>query len=278
MEKSSTTAKIEHALFEPHLPDDVSCRKWWVAYGAFVFAAGVPLLMLINNEGWDWPCWIEDTQATFSATSPMIKILICLLYLSVCNTFLPLPTGWIVAGIATREAAIGGDIWTTTLVVATAGAVGSTIANLNEYHIVTWMMRHRHIAKLRHTKTYKASAKWFSRSPFLLLALFNMIPIPVDVVRMLAITNRYPRVPFAGANLIGRFFRFGIIAFITYHWNLGWLAVVALLVLPAAITIGRVIPWAYNKLSKNLSKNSKKGKPQAGQFCPEYEKTTGVDS
>jgi membrane protein YqaA with SNARE-associated domain len=178
-----------------------------------------------------------------------VKLIFFGSYLSLCTTFLPLPTGWIVAAVATREAAVGSNAWTTTLLVATVGAIGSTIANLNDYHLFTWMLRSHRVAKIRHTKLYEKSAMWFSRSPFFLLVVFNIVPIPVDVVRILATTYRYPRGPFAAANFIGRFLRYAVIAFVTYWWNLGYVAVLALLALAVVLAAVKAIPYLYRKIS-----------------------------
>ena len=70
--------------------------------------------------------------------------------------------------------------------------------------------------------------------------VFNVIPIPVDVVRMLATTYRYPRVPFGAASFIGRFLRYGVIAFVTFWWDLGWIAPVALLALAVVLGLLRL--------------------------------------
>jgi membrane protein DedA with SNARE-associated domain len=56
---------------------------------------------------------------------------------------------------------------------------------------------------------------------------------------MLATTYRYPRLPFAAANLVGRFIRYGVIAFVTYSLgSQGKWAVLALL--GVAVVLGAV--------------------------------------
>ncbi|MDY6913140.1 MAG: VTT domain-containing protein [Planctomycetota bacterium] len=247
------TSKHKLAILQPHLPDDVKVRHWFMFYGLLLVAAAVGLWLLISQQPWSWSDWRYETAGTFAATSPAIKLLGFAVYLSLCCTFLPMPTGWIVAGVATQQAAVGTNFWTTMLMVAAAGAAGSTIANLNDYHLFTWILRNRRIAKVRQTKTYNAAARWFARAPFLLLVIFNVIPIPVDVIRMLATTYRYPRVPFAAGNFIGRFIRYGVIAFVTYFWNLGWIAVVALLALAVVLAGGRGLGVILRKI---LTKNS----------------------
>jgi membrane protein YqaA with SNARE-associated domain len=229
-------------VFEPHLPDDVSVRRWVAVYVAYFLLLAVPLVMLLVADGNTWDDWTGHTAATFRASTAAAKLLALALYVSLCCTFLPLPSMWMVSAVATQQVAVTGDVWTTTLIVAVVGAFGSMMANLNDYHIFTWMLRHHRIAAVRHTRTYRRAARWFSRSPFLILVVFNLIPIPVDVVRMLATTYRYPRVPFAAANYVGRLIRYAVIAFVTYKLaDYGWVATVALLGFALALGLGRVM-------------------------------------
>ncbi|MCK4602136.1 MAG: VTT domain-containing protein [Phycisphaerae bacterium] len=249
MERLST-ATITHrpGIFEPHLPDNVSVRRWFTFYGLILVTAAALLAVLITEQGWSWQSWRDSTAETFTKASPAIKLIGFGIYMSLCCTFLPLPTGWIVAAVATREAAISGNLWGTVLGVAAVGAIGSTVANLNDYHLLTWFLRHHKVARVRQTKTYRVGAAWFARSPFFILVVFNLIPIPIDIIRMLATTYRYPRAPFTMANFVGRLMRYGIIAFVTYWWNLGWYAVVALLALAVVLGAGRVLPAAFRRL------------------------------
>jgi len=252
--------KTRPRILEPHLPDDITVKHWIGLYSAYFLVLIVPLILLVGNEPWAWSDWIEHAGETFARTSVPVKLLVMGLYVSMACTFLPLPTGWIIAGLATREAALANGAsdsvlivaLLTTLTVSLAGSIGSTMANLNDYHIFTWMLRHHRIAAVRQTRTYQSAAKWFSRAPFFLIVLFNIIPIPVDFVRLLATTYRYPRAPFAAANFVGRFIRYAAIAFVTFWWDLGAVAPIALLALAAALGLGRVGPRLISKL---LSRN-----------------------
>ncbi len=243
----------DHHILEPHLPDDITVRHWLAAYIVMLAAAAVPMVMLIAADGLGWENWRHAPQKTFTEASAIIKLLGFAIYMSFCCTVLPMPTSWIVAAVATRDAAVGDGVWDTVALVAVVGAFASTVANLNDYHLFTWILRHKKIAKVRNTKTYQKAAAWFSRSPFLLLVVFNLIPIPIDIVRMLAITYRYPRVPFAAANFIGRLIRYAILAFVIYWWNLGWYAVVALLALAVVLGGGRGVIAMYRRLTRRTN-------------------------
>lgn len=224
-------------------------RKWFAIYGLYLLAAGLPLAVLASGQGWTWQQWRAEPMAVLATTSPAVKLLAFAIYISLCCTFLPLPTNVIVAAVAMRNVAVGADVWTTTLAVAAVGAIASTMANLNDYHLFTWILRSRRIGKLRDTKLYHVSARWFERSPFFLVTLFNILPIPIDVVRMLATTYRYPRLPYAAANFVGRFIRYGVIAFVTYSMgNQGPWVVLGLLGVAVVLGAGKAVPIALRKI------------------------------
>lgn len=240
-------------------PDDVSVRRWFAFYALLLVAAAVPLVILAAGNDWQTDTWWRSGLslgerwsgflAAFRQASPTVKLLGFAIYISLCCTFLPLPTSGIVAAVATQEVAVTGEIWTTALIVAAVGALASTIANLNDYHLFTWMLRHRRVASVRGTRLYASASRWFSQSPFAILVIFNFIPIPVDVIRMLATTYRYPRTPFAAANFIGRFVRYGTIAFVTFALrDAGWVAVVALLGLAVLLVAAKVFPRLWRML------------------------------
>ena len=219
-------------------PDDIRLRRWFTAYGVFLLAMVLPLMLLVMAEALS----IKEFVANFRTLDAAIKLLAFAIYMSLCSTFIPLPTGPIVAAIALAECAVGTNVWTTALLVGAVGAGASTIANLNDYHLFTWMLRSRRIKRVRDTRLYNASVRWFVRAPFVILVIFNILPIPIDVIRMLATTYRYSRLPFAAANFIGRFIRYAIIASITYQLGQrGWISVVVLTGIAIILLIERFI-------------------------------------
>ena len=234
---------------EPQPPDGVSLRRWFLAYGLYVAALAIPIaLMFISLGDQRWAFMRVDHWGAFTEPRHQaLKLLVVTLYLSFCCTFLPLPTGWVPVFTAMQATALATGLWPTALLIASAGAVGSTMANLMDYHLLTWMLRSDRVAKVRQKKTYQVSARWFARAPFAILVIFNIIPIPVDVVRLLATTARYPRPPFAAANFIGRFIRYGLLAGLTYAFNWKWKAVLAMLGIAAGLALARV---AINGLKK----------------------------
>jgi membrane protein YqaA with SNARE-associated domain len=202
MTDASSTNLPNSAESRASRPDGIAVRWWLAGYFAAV-AAGLALLagpILAPPDA--WAAWTGRPVETFAAMAPAAKLLGLGIYLSLCSTFLPLPTGWIVAAVAAREVAVYPDLWATTLTVALVAAAASTVANLNEYHVLTWMMRSRRINRIRDTRGYRAALRWFERSPLTALLVFNILPIPVDVVRWLAAVSRYPRPTFVAAGAL----------------------------------------------------------------------------
>ena len=242
------TGPAEFAGEAAPAPDGVSVGRWFAFYGLLLAATGGLLVLLLAREPWAWGDWLDRPAELLPGTAPAGKLLAFGIYISLCCTFLPLPANWIVAAVAMRQTAVADNVWATALLVAAAGALASTLANLNDYHLFTWLLRHHRIRKVRRTRLYHASARWFARSPFFILVVFNVIPIPVDVIRMLATTYRYARGPFAAANFVGRFLRYGVIAWGTYRLGSeGKWAVLVLLALAVVLAAGKFLPAAVRK-------------------------------
>lgn len=236
--------------------DGVSVAGWFAFFALFLAATAGPLAVLLAGRSWAWTWQAAEIARRVAGMATAVKLLAFLVYISLCCTFLPLPTGPIVAAVATEGAAVADGAWATAAVVGAVGALGSTIANLNDYHLFTWMLRSRRIARVRATALYALSARWFARSPFWILVIFNVVPIPVDVIRMLATTCRYGRLPFAGANFAGRFVRYAAIAYVTYSLgDRGGVAVAVLLAVAAVLGIGRLAARQLRRLRPGSNAN-----------------------
>jgi membrane protein YqaA with SNARE-associated domain len=141
-------------------------------------------------------------------------------YLSIACTFCPLPTTWLVIWAAAPAAGQGLGIHP--LLVATGGSVATAMANMHDYYILTFLYRYRPIRKVRTTGLYRRVAAWYNRSPFGTLAAASFLPIPVDFVRLLAISEGYSRTKFAVGSLVGRWARYFLFATLADRFELGW--------------------------------------------------------
>ena len=238
MEESST--KIPEPPADES--DGLSVKHWLAAYIAYLLAMVIPATVMLSRMGVSWREFFADPRGATSAAGPALKLLIFAIYISLACTFFPIPTGWIVSILATRQVGLSDSLIITTLLVASVGAFASMVANLHDFHLFTLVLRHKGVARLRNTKFYDRAARWFSRRPFALLVIFNILPIPIDVIRMLAATYRYPLRPFAAANFIGRWIRYAVIASFTFVMgDQGWLIAAALLgvaIILAGIKVG----------------------------------------
>jgi len=261
----------------PNLPGAVSIRRWFGFYAILLAAAIAPLVLSIRQDAAPFAKLGEGMMNSVKTVGPLLKrdlaaaktrmkqagnelenamgmmrnadkLLVFAIYLSICTTFTPMPTGWLVSALAIRQTAIGDSIWSTTAIVSLVGAAATTIANLNDYHLFLWLLRSRRVAAVRNTKTYLAAQKWFAKGPFTILMIFNVLYIPVDVPRMFAALYGYPRVQFAAANFIGRWLRYVIIAAVTYMLgDKGWIALVALLALAVVLAMVKIVPMIWKR-------------------------------
>jgi len=135
-------------------------------------------------------------------------------YMSLCCTFFPAPTTWVVmlaaSDLIVAQMDLGGSPVARLVLVATVGALGTGMANLNEYHLFVYLLRRKRVGRVRDTHLFRTASGWFHTNPFWIMVLFSFLPIPVDVVRWLAITAHYPRRHFFAATFIGRWGRYAI--------------------------------------------------------------------
>ncbi|MBN1943325.1 MAG: VTT domain-containing protein [Phycisphaerae bacterium] len=231
----------------------VTLRIWFAFYLVVLLSAGAALAVLLPREPISLAGWSAFKDSVRQA-SPAVKLLVFGLYMTLSCTFLPLNTSWITAAVAMEQYAVTGELWTTVLAVSVVGATGSTIANLNDYHVFTLLLRHHRVARVRHWRTYRRAVGWFERAPFALTFIFNLLPIPVDVARMLAATHRYSRWPFAAANFLGRLIRYAVITYVTYRLaDKGYIAVLVLLGLAFVMALGRLAVGIVRRTRKKTN-------------------------
>jgi membrane protein YqaA with SNARE-associated domain len=167
-----------------------------------------PAFTDLSYRAWFW-CFV----ALFAAVAVLVvghlipsqyaNLAAYFLYMALACTFFPLNTLWIVLWLATQFPA-----W----LVAVVGAVGTTVANLNDYYLLSYLFEFDRVKRLRARRGYRRALAWFDRAPLLTLTIFSFLPIPVDVVRLLAISRRYSRLRFSAASFLGRLPRYYLLA------------------------------------------------------------------
>ena len=122
---------------------------------------------------------------------------------------------------------------------ALAGTIGSLIACYSDYAMVGAAMRHRALAKTRNSRLFQWSTKWMKRYPFLITVLFSFTPLPIAVVRILAPAVEYNVRRYMLAQIVGRFPRFYILAWIGHTVMIPtWIIIALGIVLLAGFFLG----------------------------------------
>ena len=203
-----------------HADDNMALRRWFLFFVIFLAALALTATQSLHNydthpSGLSWRIWLSALY---------------LFYMALCCTFFPAPTAWLVMLLASPAiqfippdalarlipaAATHADTLAavaTVVLVATLGALGTAIANLNEYYLITFLLRFGRTASYTTNRFYRAALRWFQVSPFGLMLVFNILPIPIDLVRWLAISRRYSRPRYFLATFVGRALRYGALA------------------------------------------------------------------
>jgi membrane protein YqaA with SNARE-associated domain len=167
-------------------------------------------------------------------------------YLSLACTFLPLPTAWLIiwAGAAPEVGGMG----LSALVVATVGSAATAVGNMHDYYLLTYLYKYEPVRKIRATGLYRRVAAWYNRAPFGTLAAASFLPIPIDFVRLLAISEGYSRVRFVAGTVVGRWPRYFLLAFAADQFKLGWQWILGIAGATVVLGLWRGLPPLVRKL------------------------------
>lgn len=139
------------------------------------------------------------------------------LYMSVACQFFPIPTLPPIAFTAKVFHPI---------LVSAVGALGTCVANMNDYAILGWLFHHHRVKKIRDIQTYRKLLGFFDRYAFLTLSIAAFLPFPIDVIRMLAISRAYPYPKYLCAAFVGRFPRYLLIAYLGKDLPAKWILII----------------------------------------------------
>jgi membrane protein YqaA with SNARE-associated domain len=268
--------KLIAILFYVGSPDSdtINLRRWFVFYLIYL---GLLAAAALVSFGYCQSDTSETAQQVLSYPQKIWLLSLYLFYMSLCCTFFPAPTAWLVLLMASPVVGlIDGQVLMsyisvsqqqgyrlagllTVLVVASIGAFGTGIANLNEYHVFTFLLRCGKAHKIRETKFYRMAGHWFDVSPFGLMATFSFLPIPIDVVRWLAITHRYRRDYYFVANFLGRLLRYGLLAGAATCLKLSWPEILIIQLVLIIIVLVRFVPKMISHHRKNNISNGTSG-------------------
>lgn len=254
---------IGRALFSPPSAggDGLNLRAWFIGFVAWVSA-----LTVVSSFGF------AGYEAGSRFGMAVWLLALYMFYLSLCCTFFPAPTTWIVMMLASNY--VAGEVGVLPfavgrlLVVASVGALSTAMANLNEYHIWTFLLRYGKVAGVRRTRLFEIASRWFNVRPFWTIVLFSFIPIPVDIIRWLAITCRYPRTPYFLAYYFGRWVRYACLAGVTIWGNLGLVHILIVQSTIAAIALTKIVQQFVRQHRAERKRNAA-GPPEATPDGPD---------
>ena len=124
--------------------------------------------------------------------------------------------------------------------IALAGTIGSLIACFSDYAMVKAAFRNRALASMASSRMYRWAARWMRRYPFAITVLFSFLPLPIAVIRVLAPATDFPIRRYMLAQVIGRFPRFYLLAWIGHALPIPtWLILALTAVMLASMFFGR---------------------------------------
>lgn len=167
-------------------------------------------------------------------------------YMCLACTFIPLPTIPPILYIS-REF--------NPLLVAVLGAIGTCLANLNDYYLITYFSHWQWVKKFRKNRLWSLMVWLFNLQPFLTLSLAAFVPIPIDFVRFLAITNKYNRFLYSLAYFAGRFPRYFMIAYLGYYYQPSNRMILYFLLV---LVFMGIVKYVVTRYKKNSNRNSPK--------------------
>jgi len=162
-------------------------------------------------------------------------------YFSLACSFVPIPTSWFVLFLASPAGGIGLDPVLRVVIVAATGAFATAVSHVNEYHLICYLLRLGKMHRVKETRIYLWAERIFEQFPFLLQFTFNVVPVPADPVRWLAIMYGYPLGKFFLAHWLGRFVRYGLMALAAEILKLTIIQIAVIQIVLLAIPVARII-------------------------------------
>jgi len=201
---------------------NISNLRWFAAFGVYI-AVLLVILYWAHCAG---------RQSLYKL------ILIFVIPVSCACTFCPLPIlpAFIWAG---REY--------NPFLIALLGSLATCMANMHDYYILNSLLKWKKLARAKESHWYARALGWFKRFPFWSLTAANFLPLPIDVVRLLAISTGYSRVPFTLATFIGRYPRYLLLAGVGYAFQFSNRTILIILAVTLGIAAGRGFPKLREK-------------------------------
>ena len=227
-------SQLEREVMPPHsamptvvIPEIASKQ---VTLFLLCFYGGMVLLRILWIEGPSFSSLLKQIgKPGFTVPQSGSILYGYFLYMCLACQFFPIPT--------LPPVAFSAKVFHPIL-IAFLGGLATCIANLNDYAILGWMFQHHRVKKIRDISTYKKLLDFFDRYAFLTLSGAAFLPLPVDVIRLLAISRAYPLWKYLSAAFIGRFPRYLLIAYLGKELPVKYILILfAISALPALVKL-----------------------------------------
>jgi membrane protein YqaA with SNARE-associated domain len=175
----------------------------------------------------------------FLPSQQSLEMIFLLTYMTCACTFFPLPTPQIIM-------AYGGRF--NPILVAVVGAIGTCMAGLIDYTVMTYVLEFKKIAKLKETNIYRYCTWLYNKIAFISLVIAGFIPIPFEPFRCLAGATRYSKGKYVLALFIGRGLRYYLLVKIQCVFHIPRSILIGSIVLIGVIIMIKII---YRKVSQS---------------------------
>ena len=123
------------------------------------------------------------------------------------------------------------------LVVAPVALCICLYTEFVNWHIYRWVVGHDKLAALRDHRLVQLGVKYFSRAPFLTVAILSIGPWPFWTLRILAIIKKYPLNRFMLALAIGRTPRLLVLAWVGAQLKVSSVILIAVVAFAAVAAV-----------------------------------------
>ncbi len=99
--------------------------------------------------------------------------------------------------------------------IALAATIGSVIVSFADYALIEAAMRHPRVKGASEARMFRWAVRWMTRWPFAIIVMFSLVPVlPISVIRALAPASGDPLRRYIAAQIVGRYPRFLMLAWV----------------------------------------------------------------
>ena len=212
-DKSCLWAYGKLRSFRKTIPEDCAIP---VQIALLIFLCGSTalryILKFVRETGKKYPTFVISLGVFFLTIFSILpffpyqrsgKLIFFFVYMTVACTAIPLLTPQLV---------IRYGAWFNPYLIAIIGGIGTCLGTLIDYGLLSFAFRYEKVNKIKSTRIYQYSARFFHKIAFISMVVAGFTPIPFDPFRFLAISMGYSKLKYVLAVFIGRSTRYFLLA------------------------------------------------------------------